>query len=276
MLSSRTASTPRGSSSASWASESTSTSIFTRCPTPAFARRTASATPPATAMWLSLIRTASSRPKRWLLPPPAFTACFCSARRPGMVLRVSATLAWVCAIASAMVAVPVATPDRCPRKFSATRSPLSRPRAGPEMVPITVPGWTRLPSGSRSEMTIRGSTSSQARRAQSVPAMTPGSRETSATRAVSSAPMVESLVRSPARPRSSSSAARTSGSITMRGSDLIAQPPPPAPHSPTCQTQGGLRPCVVLLLAVRSSPLVETPSLPALARRRGRRLTTRR
>ncbi len=50
------------------------------------------------------------------------------------------------------------------------------------MVPITVPGWTRLPSGSRSDTTIRGSTSSQARRAQSVPAMTPGSRETSATR----------------------------------------------------------------------------------------------
>ena len=44
--------------------------------------------PPATAMWLSLIRIASSRPKRWLKPPPQRTAYFSSARRPGVVLRV--------------------------------------------------------------------------------------------------------------------------------------------------------------------------------------------
>jgi spore germination cell wall hydrolase CwlJ-like protein len=40
-------------------------------------------TPPATAMWLSLIRIASSSPKRWLKPPPHRTAYFSSARRPG-------------------------------------------------------------------------------------------------------------------------------------------------------------------------------------------------
>ena len=44
--------------------------------------------PPATAMWLSLIRIASSSPKRWLKPPPQRTAYFSSARRPGVVLRV--------------------------------------------------------------------------------------------------------------------------------------------------------------------------------------------
>ena len=40
-----------------------------------------------------MIRTASSRPKRWLRPPPHATACFSSARRPGVVLRVSSTAA---------------------------------------------------------------------------------------------------------------------------------------------------------------------------------------
>ena len=44
--------------------------------------------PPATAMWLSLIRIASSSPKRWLKPPPQRTAYFSSARSPGVVLRV--------------------------------------------------------------------------------------------------------------------------------------------------------------------------------------------
>jgi hypothetical protein len=50
--------------------------------------RIAAPTPPAAATWLSLISTASSSPKRWLTPPPARTAYFCRARRPGMVLRV--------------------------------------------------------------------------------------------------------------------------------------------------------------------------------------------
>ncbi len=55
-------------------------------------------TPPAMAMWLSLIRIASSRPKRWLAPPPQRTAYFSTARRPGVVLRVQTTRARVWAI----------------------------------------------------------------------------------------------------------------------------------------------------------------------------------
>ena len=47
------------------------------------AAATASARPPARATWFSLIRIASKRPMRWLTPPPAATACFSSARRPG-------------------------------------------------------------------------------------------------------------------------------------------------------------------------------------------------
>ena len=50
---------------------------------------TASPTPPASATWFSLIRIASWRPMRWLVPPPAATAAFSSARSPGVVLRVS-------------------------------------------------------------------------------------------------------------------------------------------------------------------------------------------
>ena len=47
-------------------------------------------------MWLSLIRIASSRPKRWLKPPPQRTAYFSSARRPGVVLRVQQMRSLVC------------------------------------------------------------------------------------------------------------------------------------------------------------------------------------
>ena len=41
--------------------------------------------------WLSLTSTASDRLPRWLWPPPARTAAFSRARRPGVVLRVSST-----------------------------------------------------------------------------------------------------------------------------------------------------------------------------------------
>ena len=93
MLSSNTASAPVARASSSCASESTSTSIFTRCPTEPRTRSIAWRTPPATATWLSLMSTASSSPKRWLLPPPARIACFSSIRRPGVVLRVQTMLA---------------------------------------------------------------------------------------------------------------------------------------------------------------------------------------
>ena len=49
-------------------------------------------TPPASRTWLSLISMPSSRPKRWLTPPPARTAYFSSARSSGVVLRVSRTV----------------------------------------------------------------------------------------------------------------------------------------------------------------------------------------
>ena len=53
----------------------------------------ASATPPAATTWLSLTSAASDSDIRWLTPPPQRTAYFSSARRPGVVLRVSRTAA---------------------------------------------------------------------------------------------------------------------------------------------------------------------------------------
>ena len=84
--------------------------------------RTASPTPPASAAWFSLIRIASYRPARWLVPPPAATAAFSSARSPGVVLRVSRIRAPVPSTACTQRAVSVATPDSRWRKFSAVRS----------------------------------------------------------------------------------------------------------------------------------------------------------
>ena len=94
-LSSSTTSAPPVRTSSIWSSRSTSTTMHAVCGI--FRRSSRSArgrdAPPAvrTARWLSLSITASESPKRWLCPPPHVTACFSSARRPGVVLRVSHT-----------------------------------------------------------------------------------------------------------------------------------------------------------------------------------------
>jgi hypothetical protein len=101
MLSSRIRSIPAASASSTSASVAHSTSTGTPFARPySSARRVASPTPPASAAWFSLTRIASCRPKRWLLPPPATTACFSSTRRPGVVLRVSRIVAPVPATAA--------------------------------------------------------------------------------------------------------------------------------------------------------------------------------
>ena len=95
------------------------------------AARTAAPTPPAIAAWFSLMRIASKRPKRWFVPPPAATAAFSSARRPGVVLRVSSTRAPVPSTSRTAIAVAVATPDSRWSRFSAVRSAVSSARAEP-------------------------------------------------------------------------------------------------------------------------------------------------
>ena len=83
---------PRGRAPRAVASSvSTSTSTLTIGPTARRTRWTAGPIPPAIAMWLSFTSTASSRPNRWLTPPPIRTAYFSSARSPGVVFRVHRT-----------------------------------------------------------------------------------------------------------------------------------------------------------------------------------------
>ncbi|COX35211.1 Uncharacterised protein [Mycobacterium tuberculosis] len=110
-LSSRISSGFSGSTASSCSSESTSTS-HGRSGAAFRTARSASTTDPAAATWLSLISAASPNPSRWLTPPPVRTAYFCSARRPGSVLRVSRIFALVPRTASTHAAVAVAIPDR--------------------------------------------------------------------------------------------------------------------------------------------------------------------
>ncbi len=76
---------------------------------------------------------------RWLHPPPASTAAFSNARRPGVVLRVSRILAPVPSTALTNRRVRVATPDSRWRKFSATRSAVRIPPARPRTVSTVSP-----------------------------------------------------------------------------------------------------------------------------------------
>ena len=86
---------------------------------------------------------------RWLAPPPIRTAYFSRARSPGVVLRVSRTIAPVPASASAQRRVSVATPERWHSRFSADRSAVSISRVGAVTRARSVPGVTRWPSSTR-------------------------------------------------------------------------------------------------------------------------------
>src|SRR5690242_21830507 len=66
---------------------------------------------PAASLWLSLIIATSYRPIRLFVPPPARTEYFSRARRPGVVLRVSRTVAPVPSSRWAQSHVWLATPD---------------------------------------------------------------------------------------------------------------------------------------------------------------------
>ena len=101
------------------ASSRTSTSIG-RSGRAARAASTAAPTPPASAMWFSLMRIASKRPARWLVPPPSTTAAFSRPRRPGVVLRVSRTVA----------PPPASTADDLGRHRRDARQPLQEVQRG--------------------------------------------------------------------------------------------------------------------------------------------------
>jgi len=78
----------------------------------ALALATAAAIEPQTAMWLSLSRSPSSSRILWLRAPPTHDAYFDRARKPGIVLRVSISVAPVPSTSRAYSAVRVAIPVR--------------------------------------------------------------------------------------------------------------------------------------------------------------------
>src|SRR6516165_11654775 len=124
--------------------------------------------------------------------------------------------ALVPAIASASLRVAVAMPDMRQRKLSAVRSAASTPRALPVMWATTSPRAIPAPSARRRSMRNPGSASSKASSAASSPASTLGWRATISASATAPRGTIASVVMSPARPRSSISAARTIGSMSRR------------------------------------------------------------
>ena len=91
-------------------------------------------TPPAIATWLSLISIASSRPKRWLAPPPSRTASFSRMRRPGRGLAGADDLGLVARRSHRPASGSrVATPDSRHTRLSAVRSAASTGRARPRI-----------------------------------------------------------------------------------------------------------------------------------------------
>ena len=210
MLSSSTASAPARAASATWSRASHSISTI-RPGHRARARRTASAML-VPARWLSLTRTASDRPARWLVPPPARTAAFSSsAQARRRLARVEHAPPRGCSRArpSTNCAVSVATPDRRPRKFSAVRSAVRIGRSGPVTSSTVSPAASSSPSvGEPAQVDRRGRRAGRSPwRSRGPPAPRPagpaarnGPRTSSGTRAA---------VRSPSGPRSSARARST-------------------------------------------------------------------
>ena len=163
---------------------------------------------PAASLWLSLIIATSYRPMRLLVPPPTRTAYFSSARRPGVVLRVSSTVAFVPASSSAHLRVWVATPDIRQSRFSAVRSAVSRDRVGPVTTASTSPRTTRAPSSTRwSKVAVPPEVAAKTCGRDRQPGHHAGRRATNSAVSVCSAGIVASLVTSRGgSPRSSASA----------------------------------------------------------------------
>src|SRR5438309_5563424 len=165
------------------------------------------------------MRTASDRLPRWLAPPPARTAAFSRARRPGVVLRVSRIRHRppAAAAASAWARVRVAMPDRWPRKLSADRSPVRTDRSGPLTVPSRWPAASVSPSAAAQVTVTAGSSWANTSLATAVPARTPDARATKCPVPAASAGMSAVEVRSPRTPRSSARARATASRTALTG-----------------------------------------------------------
>src|SRR5579872_740010 len=223
-LSQSTTVAPASTASLTWSIRSHSTSTMR----PGQRSRAAftAAAMPVPPRWLSFTSTASERLPRWFVPPPARTAAFSSARRPGVVLRVSSTRVrgFAPVAASTKRRVRVATPERWQRKLSAVRSAVTNERSRPETRPISSPARRTSPSRRENETSSSPSTALRAAFAQATPASTPAERVTKAAVALASAGS-RLAVRSPKGRRSSSRARRTARSTAGPGGSQSGRAP---------------------------------------------------
>ncbi len=163
-------------------------------------------------MWLSLMITESSSPKRWFDPPPQRTAYFSSARSPGVVLRVQMIRARESLTSRTKVRVRVAIPHRRASRLIAVRSALSNDLARPWTSSSTSPASASSQSATRWLISALGSSRRKAMAATGPPEIRHGSRAMIRALALRSCSTTASEVTSPARPRSSSRAWRSRSS----------------------------------------------------------------
>ena len=217
MLSSSTASTPSASASSSCASVSTSTSILTRWPTAALARsdRRDDAARHRDVIVLDQHRVVEA--EAVIDAAAGAHRIFFDRAQAGVVLRVQTMLRLRAGDAATMAAVADAMPLSRQRKFSATRSAVRMPRAGPETRAMVSPGADRAAVGlfdverdARIEQR-----EGEPREIEAGDHAGLAGDQRRRDRAAGGA--IASVVMSPARPRSSSRAARTIGSIRVRG-----------------------------------------------------------
>src|SRR5436190_19805286 len=181
--------------------------------------------PPAIARWLSLTRTASSRPRRWLCAPPARTAYFSRTRSVGVVLRVSRMTARVPAISSTALRESVAIPERRWRKLRATRSAVRMAAACPSTRASVLPIDAGPPSSTSSSNRMLASSCVKVSRASGSPHTRRASRATIRPRADAPVGTTAVVVMSPA-PTSSRSAAATNRLTTSAGRGSIMRGSP--------------------------------------------------
>ncbi len=127
--------------------------------------------------------------------------------------------AFVRPIAAASFAVALATPLIRLTKLSATRSAVSMPRAGPSTIATPRAGLNRgavIDEGLEADRGVDQAEGERGEVEAGDDAVLPGGHDGLRLRVPRGT--MASVVRSPARPRSSSSASRTSGSTTIVGS----------------------------------------------------------
>mmetsp|Transcript_66957 Transcript_66957/g.192546 ORF Transcript_66957/g.192546 Transcript_66957/m.192546 type:complete len:201 (-) Transcript_66957:83-685(-) len=138
-----TTSAPALQASIASASDEHSTSIFIEKPTQTLAFATALVMLPVAQTWLSLSITMADRLSRCVAAPPTSSAYFSTSLKPGVVLRVPATMPCHRSRLAASTAfrVTVATPLARERIFSAVLSPRRTLRAGPRTLAVTTLPW---------------------------------------------------------------------------------------------------------------------------------------